>query len=156
MRYFVPFLFALALLNGAERVAIAGCMPGRDASNMTAPAHALAASLRGKPVFARIHADWCPACKATQPTIDALRAKYSSSVTFVEFDVTDAKTSAAAAAKAKALGLAAFYEANKTATSTVAILNPDDGTTVAKFYNDADGSDYDKAIRHARSELRSK
>jgi len=43
----------------------------------------------------------------TQPTIDALRAKYSSSVIVVEFDVTDAKTSAAAAAPAALAGLAA-------------------------------------------------
>jgi thiol-disulfide isomerase/thioredoxin len=30
----------------------------------------LADSLQGKPAIVRIHADWCPACRATQSTID--------------------------------------------------------------------------------------
>ncbi len=85
-----------------------------------------------------------------------MRAKYGSSVAFVEFDVTDAKTSTAAAAKAQALRLSGFYEANKTATSTVAIVNPVDGTIVAKFYNDANTDDYDKAINRVRMQLRAK
>lgn len=59
----------------------------------------LAPSLRGKPVFARIYADWYPACKSHAANDRRVRARYGSSVTFVEFDVTDAKTSASAAAK---------------------------------------------------------
>jgi len=102
------------------------------------------------------HADWCPACKATEPTIDALRAKYGSSISFVEFDVTDAKTAVAATAKARQLGLLEFYEANKTATSTVAIVNPSTGAILAKFYNDPNAKDYDKAIAQVREQLRRK
>src|SRR5271155_2250867 len=53
---------------------------------------ALAPSLGGKPVVVRIHADWCPACRATQSTIDHLRQAYGGKINFVQFDVTSAKT----------------------------------------------------------------
>jgi len=85
--------------------------------------------------------------------IDALRAKYGLSVAYVEFDVTDAKTSAAAETKAKQLGLSAFYEANKAVTSTVGIVNPTNGNVVAKFYNDSNADDYTKAIQLVRGQL---
>jgi thiol-disulfide isomerase/thioredoxin len=114
---------------------------------------ALAPSLQGKPVVARIHASWCPACKATQSTIDAIKAKYGDKISFVGFDVTDGKTSAAAAAKAQQLGLGAFFEAKKTATSTVAVVNPQTGAIVATFYADSNESDYDRAIDATAAQL---
>ncbi len=116
----------------------------------------LAPSLQGKPVVARIHADWCPACKATEPTIGALRAKYGHRIAFVQFDVTDGKTSAAAATRAKQLGLSEFFDANKTATSTVAIVNPKNGAIVTKLYADSNGGDYDAAIATVAAQLRKK
>lgn len=154
MNVVARILMSLALVSSAVVPAFAGCtQPGESSHAATG---ALAPSLRGRPVFARIHADWCSACKATQPTVDALRAKYGSTVSFVEFDVTDAKTSAAAAEKAKTLGLSAFYEENKTVTSTVAVMNPANGAIVDTFYNDSNASDYEKAIARARSLLRIK
>jgi thiol-disulfide isomerase/thioredoxin len=114
---------------------------------------ALSPSLQGKPVVARIHADWCPACKATQSTIDGIKAKYGNKIAFVQFDVTDGKTSAAAAADAKRLGLAAFFDANKTKTSTVAVVNPKTGAIVATFYDDTNAADYESAIERAAFQL---
>ncbi len=156
MKLLAPILFSVALVSGNAGIAVAGCGPVSERANAAPVSGPLAPSLQGKTVVARIHADWCPACKATEPTIEALRAKYGSSASFVEFDVTDARTSAAAAAKARQLGLSGFYEANKTATSTVAIVNPTSGAIVAKFYNDSNVKDYDKAIGQVRDQLRQK
>jgi thiol-disulfide isomerase/thioredoxin len=113
VKLLAPFLLSVALVSGNAGIAVAGCGPVSEHVNASAVSRPLAPALQGKTVVARIHADWCPACKATEPTIEALRAKYGSSINFVEFDVTDAKTSAAAAAKARQLGLSGFYEANK-------------------------------------------
>lgn len=119
-------------------------------------AGALAPSLQGRPVVVRIHADWCPACKATEATLREVRAKYGKAISYVELDVTDGKTSAAAAAEAKRLGLGSFYEANKGQTSTVGILNPHSGAVIATLYADTDVSDYAKAIDRTKADLRRK
>jgi thiol-disulfide isomerase/thioredoxin len=106
----------------------------------------LVASLQSKPVVARIHADWCPACKATQPTIDALRAAYTGRINFVQFDVTNAKTAAVSQALARKLGLERFYEGTKAATSTVAVIDPQNGKIYATLYNDGNLGDYEAAV----------
>ncbi len=129
---------------------------GSATAQATAQASALAPWLQSKPVVARIHADWCPACKATNSTMNSIKAKYGRSIRFVQFDVTDGKTSALAAADAKYLGLTGFFEANKTATSTVAIINPKTGAIVAKLYGDTDLSDYESAIDKVTAQLRGK
>ena len=107
---------------------------------------ALAPSLQGKPVLVRIHADWCPACTATQSTIDALRQAYVGKINFVQFDVTNAKTATDSQAQAQSLGLEKFYSAAKAATSTVAVIDPRDGKVYASFYNDGTIDDYKSVI----------
>jgi thiol-disulfide isomerase/thioredoxin len=109
----------------------------------------LAPSLQGKPVIVRIHADWCPACKATQSTYDDLKQTYAGKVNFVQFDLTNAKTAAASQADAQKLGLEKFYDATKAATSTIALIDPKDGNVYATFYNDSATGDYEKAINIA-------
>ncbi|MGC2525326.1 MAG: thioredoxin domain-containing protein [Stellaceae bacterium] len=106
----------------------------------------LAPSLQGKPVVARIHADWCPACKATQSTIDQLKQAYAGKINFVQFDVTNAQTAAVSQALAQKLGLEKFYDASKAATSTVAVIDPQNGKVYATFYNDSRIGDYESAI----------
>jgi len=115
---------------------------------------ALPASLQGKPVVVRIHADWCPACKATRATYDRVVQTYAGKATFVTFDVTDAKTSASAEAKAKELGLSKIFEADKTKTSTVAVIDPKTGSIVASLYNDNEAADYAQAIDRARKKIK--
>jgi haloalkane dehalogenase len=109
----------------------------------------LAASLQGKPTVVRIHADWCPACKATQSMIDDLKRTYANKINFVQFDVTNAKTAAAAQAEAQNLGLEKFYTATKAATSTVAVIDPKTGKVLATFYNDDTIGDYEMALNDA-------
>jgi thiol-disulfide isomerase/thioredoxin len=114
-----------------------------------ADAGPLAPALQGKPVVVRIHAAWCPACKATQATIDQLKRSYAGKINFVQFDVTNAKTAAASQAEAQKLGLEKFYDAAKAATSTVAVIDPKDGKIDATFYNDSLIGDYERAINAA-------
>ena len=60
--------------------------------------------------------------------------------------MTDAKTAAAAQARAKKLGLEKFYDAAKAATSTVAVINPQNGKIYATLYNDGSIKDYETPI----------
>ncbi len=114
-----------------------------------ATAGPLAPSLQGKPVVVRIHADWCPACKATQSTIDDLKQAYAGKINFVQFDVTNAKTAANSEAQAQKLGLEKFYNASKAATSTVAVIDPKNGKIYATLYNDGTLQDYKVAVNDA-------
>lgn len=109
----------------------------------------LAAVLQGKPTVVRIHADWCPACKATQSTVDQLKSMYAGKINFVQFDMTNAKTAAASEQEAQKLGLDKFFWASEAATSTVAVIDPKTGRVYATLYNDAQLSDYSKAIDQA-------
>ncbi len=115
----------------------------------------LTSSLHGKPVVAQIHADWCPVCKAEHSTIDAVRAKYGDNISFVDLDVTNAKTAAAAAAKARQLGLGAFFDAHKSMTGTVAVINPNSGAVAAMLYNVTKTDAYTKAIDSVSQQLHS-
>lgn len=114
----------------------------------------LAPSLQGKPLLVRIHADWCPACTATQPTIDELRSAYAGKINFVQFVVTNAKTAAAAQALATRLGLESFYQATKSATSTVAVIDPQNRKIYATLYNDGNLQDYRAAIDDVQTALK--
>lgn len=113
----------------------------------------LAASLADKPLVVRIHAAWCPACTATQPTIDRLRATYAGKINFVQFVVTNAKTAAASQTLAEKLGLEGFYQATKAATSTVAVIDPRSGRIYATLYNDSNLADYEGAVNQVLTEL---
>lgn len=77
---------------------------------------------QAKPTVAIIKADWCSACQKVEPIMMGLMKEYDGKVNFVMLDVTNDDTTAQAAAKAKSLGLTAFFEANKKTTSTVAVF----------------------------------
>jgi thiol-disulfide isomerase/thioredoxin len=152
-RYFVLIgLVAAAIVPSAVRAEVVNGTAAKEPSYLArgamevAVAGPLAPSLQGKPVLVRIHADWCPACKATQSTIDDLRQAYAGKINFVQFDVTNAKTAAASQAQAEKLGLTKFYDAAKAATSTVAVIDPKDGKVYATLYNDSTPGDYKSVI----------
>jgi thiol-disulfide isomerase/thioredoxin len=149
-------IVALAFASLIPSIALAdgfGSIQSRGGTMMGNTGGPLAASVQDKPVVVRIHADWCPACHATQATLDAVTAKYQSQITYVVLDVTNGKTSAGAQSKAESLGLGKFYDATKVATSTVAVINPRNGDIVAELYADTNASDYDAAIAKVESAL---
>ena len=145
-------LFAAAIASSVVQAAVvtgtAAKVPAYQARGATEVAMLgpLAPSLQGKPVVVRIHADWCPACKATQATIDDLKQAYAGKINFVQFDLTNANTAATSQAEAQKLGLGKFYDASKAATSTVAVIDPKDGKIYATLYNDNSLEDYKRAV----------
>lgn len=113
----------------------------------------LARELRDRPVLVMIHADWCSACKQVKPVLQPLVMSYGKRLHVVMLDVTDAKTAAQAEKTAQRLGLARFFAGARTATSTVAVINPRNGAVTGEFYDDIDGADYTRAIQVAEKQL---
>jgi thiol-disulfide isomerase/thioredoxin len=109
----------------------------------------LAKKLQGKPVVVDIYASWCPGCKNIAPTLSQLKQQYGTKASFVVFDVTDAKTTKASMKMAQELGLASFFNANKSKTSTVAIIDPATGKIMKQFQNNAEIAEYSSVLNTA-------
>ena len=106
----------------------------------------LAQKLQGKPVVVDIYASWCPSCKNIAPTLSQLKQQYGTKASFIVFNVTDAKTTKASMKMAKELGLTSFFNANKSKTSTVAIIDPATGKIMKQFQNNAEITGYSSVL----------
>ncbi|BAZ70251.1 MAG: thioredoxin family protein [Pelatocladus maniniholoensis HA4357-MV3] len=106
----------------------------------------LAKELQGKPVVVDVFATWCPGCKNIAPTLSQLKQEYSGKVNFVVLDVTDKAKLKQTEAMAQRLGLGKFLEANKSKTSTVAIVDPATGNILTIFKNNPNKADYTKVL----------
>jgi thiol-disulfide isomerase/thioredoxin len=109
----------------------------------------LAKELQGKPVVVDVYASWCAGCKNIAPTLSQLKREYAGKANFVVLDVTDKAKLKETEAKAKELGLGKFLEANKSKTSTVAIVDPASGNILALYKNNPTKSDYTKVLNTA-------
>ncbi len=109
----------------------------------------LAKELQGKPVVVDVFATWCSGCKNIAPTLSQLKQEYSGKVNFVVLDVTDKAKLKKTEAKAEKLGLGKFLAANKSKTSTVAIVDPATGNILALYQNNANKADYKKILETA-------
>jgi thiol-disulfide isomerase/thioredoxin len=109
----------------------------------------LAKQLQGKPVVVDIYASWCPACQNVAPTLSQLKQEYGSKVNFVVLDVSDRGKASQAEARAKQLGLGAFFAANKSQTGLIAILDPATGKVLTQHRNNATKSDYTSVLNAA-------
>jgi thiol-disulfide isomerase/thioredoxin len=138
-------------LPAAVPVTAAARMPASGARLAQKPAGALAPSLQGRPVVVDIYASWCSACRTIAPTLRSLKQDKAGKATFVTFDVSDAATLKASRERARALGLGAFLEANRSQTSLVAVINPATGTAVQTFRASSDAGAYAAAISKAQS-----
>ncbi len=107
----------------------------------------LAKELQGKPTVADIYASWCPACKATAPILSSLQEEYKGKVNFVVLDVTDRAATNQAQATAQKLGLTKFLESNKSATGTVAVIDPATGEIISQFRGNTNKEDYVAGIK---------
>ncbi len=148
-RSFLTSTLAIAFLGGALGVAsVSLSSPQVSVAQMmqTQAPKALSPSLQGKPVVVDIYATWCPGCQTIAPTLSQLKKQYQGKVNFVVLDVSDKNTTKAAEAKAKQLGLTTFFEANKTQTATVAIIDPATGMVIQQFRKNANVGDYTKVI----------
>ena len=64
-------------------------------------------------------------------------------------DVTDKASTAKSEAKAKELGLSKFFEANKTQTGSLTIVDPKTGKILAQERNNPDKKVYSKVLDQA-------
>ena len=104
--------------------------------------NALAKELQGKPVVVDIYASWCPACKNVAPTLSQLKQQYGNKANFVVLDVTDRQATADTMKLAAKSGLSKFFNANKSQTGTIAIIDPATGKVIKQFRNNATLTDY--------------
>ena len=116
------------------------------AGKLTSVGAPLAKELQGKPVLVDVYATWCPGCKNIAPTLSQLKQEYSGKVNFVVLDVTDKAKVQETQAQAEKLGLSKFLEANKSKTSTVAIVDPATGNILTMFKNNPNKADYTKIL----------
>jgi thiol-disulfide isomerase/thioredoxin len=80
--------------GGAQAAGIAVGLRAPDAAVETLDGQAtdLAHFVGTKPVLLEFWATWCPLCKQLEPTMHALREKYSGRVTFVNVGITPNQT----------------------------------------------------------------
>lgn len=109
----------------------------------------LSKSLQGKPVVVDVYASWCPACKNIAPTLSQLKQQYAGKVHFVVLNVSDKASTAKSEAKAKELGLSKFFEANKTQTGSLTIVDPKTGKILAQERNNPDKKAYSQVLDQA-------
>jgi thiol-disulfide isomerase/thioredoxin len=126
-----------------------------DGSLLAKADTALAKQLQGKPVVVDIYASWCPGCKNIAPTLSKLEQQYGTKMNLVVFDVSDAKTTQASMKKAASLGLTNFFNAHKSKTSTVAIIDPATGKVVKQFQNNPELADYTTVLDVAIAKMSS-
>jgi thiol-disulfide isomerase/thioredoxin len=165
MQFFPTYsIFAIAATLAMTTVGSIAAIPTPITTSANLPAPAiliakgestpLAKQLQGKPVVVDIYASWCPGCKNIAPTLSQLKQQYAGKANFVVFDVTDAKKTQASMKMANKLGLTAFFNANKSQTSTVAIIDPATGKVMKQFRNNAEITEYtgtlDRAIAQGR------
>ena len=137
-------LFAVAIIITADSSVFAQEMKGDDKMMKD---DKMMAMKDDRPIVAVIYADWCPACRNVDPLVSELKKEYGKKMNFVVFNVSNAETTAEAKAKADRLGLAKFFAANKTKTSTVAVIKAD--KVVYKTAKNTKKADYEKAFAAA-------
>lgn len=101
----------------------------------------VSSALSGKPLVVRVHADWCGECQTSLPDFQRFMKMYGGKVNLVDIDVTDGRTAALSAARAKRLGLGSYYERTKTQPLTVGFINPNSGTVYAALRGNVDLDD---------------
>ncbi len=98
------------------------------------------------PLVVKIHADWCGTCVKLTSVWEELQAGYGDSARFVVLDVTDRGAATASAIEAERLGIREFFDANKSRTGTIGILDPATGKAVEIFKGETDAEVYENPL----------
>jgi thiol-disulfide isomerase/thioredoxin len=114
----------------------------------------LVKELQGKPAIVEIYADWCPFCKAAAPTLSALHEEYKGRVNFIDLNITDRSQVQQSVLKAKQLGLESFFEINRAAPGTLAIINPATGEILQLFRGNDNKGEYIASIEAILTQLK--
>jgi thiol-disulfide isomerase/thioredoxin len=116
----------------------------------------LAKQLQGKPVVVDIYASWCRNCRNIEPTLSQLKQLYSTKMHLVVFDVSDRQKTQASTEMAAKLGLTEFFNANKSQTSTVAIIDPATGRIIKEFQHNPNLTEYTAILDRSIAQMRGK
>jgi thiol-disulfide isomerase/thioredoxin len=108
-----------------------------------------AADDASKPFVVKIHADWCGTCQKLNPTLEALRQRTGDDARIVVLDVTDRESLARATAEADRLRVRAFFDADKSKTGTVGILDGVTREVVSVLKGETDVAKYEAALAAA-------
>jgi thiol-disulfide isomerase/thioredoxin len=108
-----------------------------------------AADDASKPFVVKIHADWCGTCRRLEATLEALRERTGDDVRIVVLDVTDRESLALATAEADRLRIRAFFDAYKSKTGTVGILDGVTREPVSVLKGETDVAKYEAALATA-------
>ena len=104
-----------------------------------------------KPMIVKIHADWCGTCTALEDTFEALEPQVGGDARIVILDVTDREAVARSQAEADRLGIRAFFDAHKSKTGTVGVLDAG-GAPVVVMRGEMDPAKYVAAVKTAAGE----
>ncbi len=107
-----------------------------------------------KIIVVEIFANWCPGCRNIQPTLDQVVKEFPD-INFVQLDVSTPSKAQSSLKLAKELGIIDFYKANKSKTSTVAIITPTTKEAVEVFQNNNNVDEYKTAIEEAKTKEKS-
>ena len=103
-----------------------------------------------RPLIVKIHADWCGTCQRLVPTFAALAGEIGSEARIVVLDVTDEASANLAAAEAERLGIRGFFDAYRSKTGTVGVIDAA-GRTVSVTKGEMDPAKYVEAVRKAQA-----
>ena len=103
-----------------------------------------------KPFIVKIHADWCGTCTRLNGTWEALEKSVGSEARLVVLDVTDKEALARSRAEADRLGLRSFFDAYKSQTGTVAVLDGATREPVSVMKGELDAGRYEAAVARAQ------
>ena len=109
-----------------------------------------AADDASKPFVVKIHADWCWTCQRRDSTIEALRKRTGDDARIVVLDVTDRESLVRATAEADRLRIRAFFDAYKSKTGTVGILDGVTREPVSVLKGETDVAKYEAALATAQ------
>ena len=107
-----------------------------------------------RPMIVKIHADWCGTCAKLKPTFEALEREVGNEALIVILDVTDRVTFEKSREQADRLGIRGFFDANRSKTGTVAVLDAR-GQVVALRRGELDPAWYIEALRNAGAPMAS-
>jgi thiol-disulfide isomerase/thioredoxin len=116
--------------------------PVTNEATVKALSGGLAAELQGKPVVVDVYASWCPSCKIVAPILEKLKKEYAGKANFVVLDVTDQAAIKKSTEIAKNLGLEKFFEARKSDTGMIAIMDPSNAKILVDNQNNTDMAAY--------------
>jgi thiol-disulfide isomerase/thioredoxin len=118
-------------------------------ATLLAGAPAAEETCAARPYVVKVHADWCGTCKSLESTWTRVERELADEATVVEFDVSDRKAYEHSRELAERLGIADFFQAHRSRTGTVAVLDCETLEPVVILRGERDFEKYREAVSRA-------